>query len=130
MKVLLVEDDLSVQQSTARALHHNGIHVVVAATGAEANGHLSLGAFDAVVCDAILPDMDGSTFFESLAERYPELAERTVFVTGWMKDSKVRQLLEYTGQPILSKPVEIEELQDVIAGLGEAANGEPRTEKS
>lgn len=120
MRVLLIEDDRSVQQSAAKALQLAGLQVAVASNAAEANGLISLGGFDAVVCDAILPDMDGSTFFEGLLDRHPELAEKTVFVTGWMKDSKVRQLLEYTGRPILTKPVEIEELQRVVGAIAAA----------
>jgi DNA-binding response OmpR family regulator len=117
MHVLLVEDDADVATRYADALGRAGFVISTAGSGADAFKVLERQAVDAIVCDFTLPGEDGSTFFERLAERSPDLAERVLFVTGWSKDTKTSSLLELTGRPVLTKPVDLEDLTIAVRRL-------------
>lgn len=58
-RVLLVEDDARLAGMVADYLSEAGFRPMIAATGSEAERHLKREAFDAVILDLMLPDMDG-----------------------------------------------------------------------
>lgn len=120
MHVLLLEDDRDVAVRYADALGRAGFTVAAARTAAEALAAIEAERPDAIVCDFTLPGADGTTFFEDLAQRSPELAERVLFVTGWSKDPKTRKLLDLTGQPVLTKPVDLDHLTAMVLRMAGA----------
>ncbi|MCH7717256.1 MAG: response regulator [Gemmatimonadetes bacterium] len=113
-KVLIIDDDRGVRKSFRGVLERDGFAVTTVGGAVAAFAELKLHRFEAIVCDVILPETDGTTFFEELQEEYPEMASRVVFVTGWIEEEKIKGLLEYTGQPFLAKPVDFGELGRVI----------------
>ena len=58
-KVLVVDDSLSVRKVVQRALESKRIEVLSAASGSEALEQIAREAPDLIVCDVIMPDMDG-----------------------------------------------------------------------
>src|SRR6266542_7129746 len=58
-KVLVVDDSLSVRKVIERALGAKKIEVLSAASGKEAIEQIGSEEPDLVVCDVIMPDMDG-----------------------------------------------------------------------
>lgn len=114
MKVLLIDDDLGIRESFRRILERDGFAVTTVGGAVAAFAELKLHSFEAIVCDVILPVVDGTIFYEKLQDEYPEMASRVVFVSGWVEDEKVKGLLEYTGQPFLQKPVDFGELVRVV----------------
>jgi DNA-binding response OmpR family regulator len=120
MDALVVEDDRSVQDALSKALKTAGFKVTLAGTADDALRLVKQRAFGVIVCDFALPGMDGTTLFERLQAADPANANRVVFVTGWASDAKTRRLLEHTGRPFLTKPVEINALLAVarqVAGV-------------
>ncbi|MEX0690766.1 MAG: response regulator [Gemmatimonadales bacterium] len=110
MHVLVVDDDAAVRSTFARALTQIGFSAHEAATPVDALAVLKKQPMNAIICDFAMPGMDGSTFHQRLLEVAPDVADRIVFVTGWAKDPKTRKLLDHTGQPLLEKPVELNDL--------------------
>jgi signal transduction histidine kinase/ActR/RegA family two-component response regulator len=81
--VLIVEDDVRVRASSAATLHRLGYTVVEAADGEEA---IELAAghhrpFDLLLCDVVLPGLDGAELARRLRGDWPDLA--VVFVSGY-----------------------------------------------
>jgi CheY-like chemotaxis protein len=64
-RILLVEDNLINQQVALGMLESRGYRVTVAANGREALDHHSSGAFDLILMDCDMPEMDG---FEATRE--------------------------------------------------------------
>jgi CheY-like chemotaxis protein len=62
-KVLVVDDSLSVRKVVQRALESKRIEVLSAASGSEAMEQIAREAPDLIVCDVIMPDMDGYELF-------------------------------------------------------------------
>ena len=69
MYILVVEDDLRVARLVARALTDVGHRVETVEDGATGLAHASTGAFDLIVLDVLLPEIDGFTVCRRLREQ-------------------------------------------------------------
>ena len=58
-RVLVVDDSLSVREMVERALEMKGFEVLSASSGAEAMERIGTAMPDLVVCDVVMPDVDG-----------------------------------------------------------------------
>jgi PAS domain S-box-containing protein len=104
LRVLLVDDDPLVGKALARALA--GFEVTVVERVADALGRLRAGAaFDAVVCDLMMPDQTGMDLEAALVMGWPDLARRTVFLTGGAFTERARAFVEAHPGCVLEKPV-------------------------
>jgi CheY-like chemotaxis protein len=80
-RVLVIDDDPVVGRAIQRVLH--GFHVTFAQSATGALGRILGGAeFRAVICDVMMPGVTGLQFHGQLVRDAPELARRTVFVSG------------------------------------------------
>ena len=70
---------------------------------------------DVVLCDVMMPELDGVQVHAALSKRCPELARRMVFVTGGVLDPEVQARMAATGVPVLEKPVEGARLRRTLA---------------
>ena len=75
------------------------------------------GAFDAVVCDLLMPEMGGVDFWGELGRRAPALAARTVFVTGAGLGEDLRGTMEGFQGPIVEKPFTASDLRAAGAAV-------------
>ena len=123
MQVLIIEDDNAVRKAYTKALEGTGYRVTAVANGVDAFRILKKQQFDALVCDVALPGLEGTTFFQHLSERYPGQANRVLFVTGYAKDANTKKLLEHTGRPYLSKPVDVDKFVIAVTQVADAARG-------
>lgn len=111
--VLVVEDDPSIRRLVKMVLERNGFNVESAADGLEAVLKLGLGEYEAIILDLMMPNLDGFTFLNTLAENDPERLSR-VIVTSAASPAVIRERM--TGSPyhVLPKPFDISELVDRV----------------
>ncbi|MDH5494042.1 MAG: hybrid sensor histidine kinase/response regulator, partial [Myxococcales bacterium] len=113
-RVLLVDDDPLVLRGHARRLRR-GFEAVCAESGAAALSILeSDQAFDVILCDVMMPDMDGPEFYRQVELLYPDLCERFVFCTGGAFTSRAQVFLEQVGRPVIQKPIETPHLRAAL----------------
>ena len=106
-RVLLVEDDVSVRESTALLLERAGFRVTSVADGGEALELLSGQRFDVVVLDILLPGMDGLEVCREL-RRHSQMP--IVMLTARADTSDVVAGLELGADDYVTKPFEGVEL--------------------
>jgi signal transduction histidine kinase/ActR/RegA family two-component response regulator len=70
--------------------------------------------FDVVLCDLQMPDMSGSELYETVRQRWPELAQRFIFITGGACSPEARRFLESPGLACIHKPFQVAELLELI----------------
>ena len=116
-KILVVEDEGTVGELFGRTLSELGHQVQVASDGRQALEWLEKEPADLVISDVKMPGMDGIAFYEALRQMHPSLAERTIFITGDTVSLATRRFLEQTGRPHLSKPVDLDELGQLVAQI-------------
>jgi len=120
-RLLVVDDEVALTRSLARTLgsHHD---VVVANSGREARTLLEGDrAFDVVLCDLMMPDVDGVELHSWLAHVDPALASRVVFMSGGAFIPRVADYVARTGTLRIDKPFDTAQLRGLVAGLVLAA---------
>jgi signal transduction histidine kinase/DNA-binding response OmpR family regulator/HAMP domain-containing protein len=108
-KVLIVDDEREIAGLIAGQLAPLDVSATIVTSGADAIRHLRRERFDAVTLDILMPEMDG---FEVLRQirADPELRSLPiVFVSVFAGRS------ELSGEWVVSKPIDADELRDVLA---------------
>ena len=124
LRVLLVDDQLLVLRATASMLRE--LDVVTVGSAAEALARLAEGShFDVIVSDVTMPGMSGPELYARVRERYPELSERFLLLSGdgygaSLLCSAIAHRQGISGMPrILDKPIPRDELVRAIDELGQ-----------
>jgi signal transduction histidine kinase/ActR/RegA family two-component response regulator len=119
LKVLLIDDQPRFLSSLQLALTPV-FDVETESSGRAALGRVARGAYDAIVCDLMMPDFTGMDFYEAMAARDPALAARIVFMTGGAFTPRAQQLLARIPNERLEKPFRPDELEKVLLRLAAA----------
>ena len=61
-----------------------------------------------------MPDINGATIWQRLVAAQSPLAQRIAFITGDTVDAATQQFLASTGRPFIGKPVDMQQLADLI----------------
>lgn len=113
-RILLVDDEWVVRQSTSRMLNFLGYKVDVATSGPEALDLFKEGRFDLVIADYAMPGMKGDALAEAIKRRAPE--QPVLLISGF-----VDHLLEDSGlngvDLVIGKPFELGELKHAVSEL-------------
>ncbi len=112
--VLVVDDEPEVANILAEMLAAEGHRVTTAANGALALDALRQGAYDIILSDVRMPELDGPGLYRELERHHPHLVRRFVFLTGDTLNPETREFLERTGAPSLTKPFDAEEVRRAI----------------
>ena len=117
-RILVVDDEPNVRRFAARALSEEGFAVLEAGDGAEALATVHAGGVDVLVCDIVMPRLNGVQLMEALSSTHPQLP--IVLMSGY-----AQRELEYMGIAapcaLLTKPFSAERLvEEVRRCLGDA----------
>lgn len=110
--ILVVDDDDGVRSLLATALGELGYRVRTAPTAEDGIIRLLWEPFDLVLCDVVLPGMDGIGFARNVAQAHPGLP--IVLITGYGGSGLARAALRDGATDVISKPISIRELPVVI----------------
>ncbi|GMM93019.1 cell cycle two-component system response regulator CpdR [Qipengyuania sp. MTN3-11] len=105
--ILLAEDDEAMRSYLERALSQAGFSVTAVDRGTYALPLLSQGAFDLLLSDIVMPEMDGI----ELAQRCNEISPQTkvMFITGFAAVT-LKASREQPNARVLSKPFHLKDL--------------------
>ncbi len=116
MRVLVVDDEELVLRALSRALE--GHEVVCARSGREAIQILEAEqAFDLVLCDVMMPDMNGEDVFRAACRVNPGTEQRIVFVTGGAFTSTASAFLESVPNRRIQKPFSKASIRQLLAEM-------------
>jgi two-component system NtrC family sensor kinase len=115
-RLLVVDDEAGIREILELILAERGYQVTTCGNGLEALDQLQKQHFDLVISDMCMPEMDGERLYESLRTKNPKLAERMLFVTGDVVSARSRTFLDRTGHRWLSKPFNVRDVEDTVAG--------------
>jgi PAS domain S-box-containing protein len=111
--VLVIDDEALICHTIEQVLSKSH-DVAVATTGSDALALVASRKFDFILCDVMMPDMNGHELYRRVAAQHPGLERRFVFMTGALAPS-VAKALEELPNPWLVKPFEIKDVLELIA---------------
>jgi signal transduction histidine kinase/CheY-like chemotaxis protein len=112
--VLVVDDEPSLAKGLARLLRRDGYSVDVVDNGRLALARLQERTYDLILSDLRMPELDGQGLYRALAQQYPHLLQRFIFLTG---DTLSPETLDFFAQhevPRLIKPFTVAEVRRVV----------------
>ena len=116
-RILIVDDDAMVLSALRRRLRRR-YDIVTVLGGVEALARLEEDPdFDAVICDLMMPEVDGKSFYESTQKLYPDLADRIIFMSGGAFTPRLRKFAASVSNPVLQKPVTREHLESMLSAI-------------
>ena len=107
-KIILAEDDDDMRRFLARALEKAGHDVSDFAEGASAFEEIKLKAFDLLLTDIVMPEMDGIELARRAAELDPSL--KIMFITGFAAVALHPDSRAPKDAKVLSKPFHLRDL--------------------
>lgn len=113
-RVLVIDDEPGVLRSMKRILSRF-YQVALTTSPVEALDLLSDQSFSVILCDLMVPEMDGFRFRQKLAEQRPDLLPRLVFITGGTFTAAEEADLRALDNVVLHKPVETPELLSIVS---------------
>ncbi len=117
MDVLIVEDEREIAELIRDSLQPLGMQCRIAGDAAAADRALSERRVDAITLDLGIPDRSGVEWLEGVAATQPQLARRTLVITGLDLERDLVERLARCGAGILAKPFS-------VSGLHEAARNQ------
>lgn len=103
--VLIVDDETDLQDLLKTTLYLRGYRADTVATGMEALEKLKENEYSAVVLDYLIKGaLTGKQLYHEIAEQYPHMVRRVLFITADMLNYQTRLFMESTGRPVLEKP--------------------------
>jgi two-component system sensor histidine kinase/response regulator len=117
LRVLLAEDNMVNQRLAMRLLQKHGHHVTVVGNGLEALTALAEYAFDLVLMDVQMPEMDGfeATRLIRISEQQRGGRTPIIAMTAHAMKGDRERCLAAGMDDYLTKPIHMEELFDAIA---------------
>lgn len=124
MKILVIEDERSLQELIARALLKEHYVVEVASTYGEAWEKLSLFSYDCILLDIMLPDGNGLDLLKAFREEGKALTVIILSARNSLEDKIIG--LEEGADDYLPKPFHTAELLARIKSVTRRSNGSGR----
>lgn len=121
LRILVIDDEPMICGSLARMLGKDH-EVVTAAGGGDALALLEGdAAFDVILCDLMMPQVDGPQVYDVLSERSSALAERMVFMSGGAFSSRSKDFVTATRALVLDKPFTKDKILGILHAIGHRA---------
>ncbi len=120
-RLLIIDDDAMVLSALRRSLQRR-YDVVTVLGGVEALALLSEDPdFDAIICDLMMPEIDGKSFYEVVSTDHPALLEKTLFMSGGAFTPRLRKFAASISNIVLQKPVSRDRLDEILRSLNSPA---------
>ncbi len=102
--ILVVDDEPLIAQPLADALAAEGYEIDGAINGQRALEKINDRAYDLILSDLRMPELDGVGLCQELERRRPDLLQRLIFITGAIDHPDYLSFLAQTSVPVLAKP--------------------------
>jgi CheY-like chemotaxis protein len=113
-RIMVIDDEPLLLTACRRMLepHHE---VRLAHDGGEALAILEEDQdFDVLLCDLMMPGVDGAKFYHTLRSQAPELVPRVLFTSGGAVTQQIKEFADQLGPNLLEKPFTSEQLLEAV----------------
>lgn len=111
--IFVIDDDTNLQKVLKVALNESGYHVALASNGEEALANLTAVQPDMVLCDVMMPYLDGAQVWDVLHQRLQYSGIPFIVLTALDRKPWFTEL-EAEGAVIIQKPFDLERLLAIV----------------
>lgn len=112
LRVLLVDDELSMLLTLAANLELEGLDVETANSGARALEIMKGKSFDLVLSDVRMPKMNGVELFREIHKLHPKLP--VILMTAFALESLISEAIAEGAFTVLPKPFDVDQLLKTV----------------
>jgi CheY-like chemotaxis protein len=112
-RILIAEDEKTVQTFVARALTHAGHETVAVSDGLAALAALREGSYDLLLTDIVMPGLDGIALALKASKDHPRM--RILLMTGYASEQQRAHNLEALIHRVVSKPFTLDQICTAVA---------------
>jgi len=114
-KILVIDDEPQIARTLQRLLAAAN-DVVIAPSARDALDRIGRGeTFDLILCDLMMPDINGIDVYDHLTREHPDLVSRIVYMTGGAFSPRAKQFLATIANEHIYKPFSLAEIRRVVA---------------
>jgi DNA-binding response OmpR family regulator len=113
-RILLIEDDVTVRENTAELLELSDYEVVTAPDGKKGVEKAKIELPDIIVCDIMMPELDGYDVLAQLSEDSKTSGIPFIFLSAKTEHKDVRRGMDLGADDYLTKPFEEGDLLSAI----------------
>jgi len=114
LRILMIEDHNVTRDGASRILREEGAQVTEAPDGKTGLKLLQEGAFDVVLLDMMLPDLDGREILRTLQRERPPLLRGVLVLTGDLTATRLKEVKSLGADGLIAKPIELPKLLQVL----------------
>lgn len=114
-KILVIEDEQVIRENILKLLKAEGFDVTGAENGAQGLNAAVSNVPDVIICDVMMPELDGYGVLVALRSNPVTATVPFVFLTGKAERSEMRQGMELGADDYLTKPFSKAELVGAIS---------------
>jgi len=113
-RILIIEDDNTIRENTAELLELEGYTTLSASNGKKGLEVIDLHPPDLILCDLLMPEMDGFAVLGYLG-KHPDLKKIPfIFFTAKSEKSEVKIGMDAGADGYLTKPFDLPDLLNAI----------------
>ncbi|NAY91328.1 response regulator [Muricauda sp. JGD-17] len=113
-RILIIEDDTCILDNTAELLELEGYMVMTASDGKRGMEKIMLSPPDLIICDLLMPKMDGLTLLQKLG-KHPRFKKIPfIFSSAKSENTDIKKGLDSGADDYLVKPFDFEDLLRAI----------------
>jgi len=106
--ILIVDDEVSIQESLSGILKDEGYEVSVARDGNQALKILEEDSFDLVFLDIVMPGMDGIETLRKIKEKHSDIY--VIIISAYGTDETAVKAIKYGAFDFIEKPLSLEKV--------------------
>ncbi|WP_332368711.1 response regulator [Spirosoma telluris] len=114
IQILVIEDDVQIRENVEELLTLEGFQVETAATGREGISQAMLHAPDLILCDIMMPEVDGYQVLEAVRTSRLIATVPFIFLTAKTDSADIRRGMNQGADDYLTKPFTLENLLAAI----------------
>jgi CheY-like chemotaxis protein len=112
--VLLVEDNESIRENTCELLELEGYEVIIATDAFKGLELVKLRLPDLILCDILMPGMDGYTFLQTIKNDLRHSTIPLIFFTAYSEPSEIKKGMSMGAVDYLVKPFDGDQLIGIV----------------
>lgn len=112
--ILIIEDDIALRENTAELLELSNYNVITAPNGKVGINKALKHVPDIIICDIMMPEVDGYGVLEKLSKNEATSQIPFVFLSAKTERKEIRKGMDLGADDYLTKPFDEEELLSAI----------------